>query len=105
MILQQDVEDLENSEREVEAENILRQALKKASYKPHEAYEIEMLFVDVLIYKAIIHQMLGIDEAREHWQEFIVVRDPAFRREIDFEQFKRHVERLRQANARQNAEI
>ncbi|KAG4971275.1 hypothetical protein JHK85_037696 [Glycine max] len=90
--LKQDVEDLENSEREVEAENILRQALKKASYKPHEAYEIEMLFVDVLIYKAIIHQMLGIDEAREHWQEFIVVRDPAFRREIDFEQFKRHIE-------------
>ena len=42
---------MENSEREVEAENILRQALKKASYKPHEAYEIEMLFVDVLIYK------------------------------------------------------
>lgn len=50
--------------------------------------------------------MLGsIKEAKQHWDEFIVVRDPAFRREIDFEQFKRHVERLRQANARQNAEI
>ncbi|KAG4956116.1 hypothetical protein AAZX31_15G089700 [Glycine max] len=134
MILQQNVEDLENSEKEGVAENILAQALKKASDKPHEAYEIEMLLVEVLIYKggkqdletalkckclkdeslkdarrplfkAIIYQMLGsIKEAKQHWDEFIVVRDPAFRREIDFDHFKRHVDRLLQANARQNHE-
>lgn len=49
--MKQNVEDLENSEKEGVAENILAQALKKASDKPHEAYEIEMLLVEVLIYK------------------------------------------------------
>jgi len=51
--LKQKVRDLETWEVEDYAEKILRPALKEANekQKPHEAYEFEMLLVEVLIYK------------------------------------------------------
>jgi len=51
--LKQKVAELERREEEDCAEKILRAALKKANEKkkPHEAYEFEMLIVEVLIYK------------------------------------------------------
>ncbi|RDX87952.1 hypothetical protein CR513_30510, partial [Mucuna pruriens] len=112
MILQQNVAKLEMSGKEDDAEKIIRQALKKANEKkrPQEAYEIEMLLVEVLIYKggdldlesalkckclkdeslrdvrrplykAIIYKMKGdTKEAEKCWDEFIQVRDPALSR-------------------------
>ncbi|ESW19900.1 hypothetical protein PHAVU_006G164900 [Phaseolus vulgaris] len=128
-ILQQKVAELERREEEDCAEKILRAALKKANEKkkPHEAYEFEMLIVEVLIYKgkksslesglqcqcladeslkdarrplykAIIHCLLGdMKKAEEHWDEFNVVREPAFGPQIDFDTFKEHVHRLKNA--------
>ncbi|XP_061352449.1 uncharacterized protein LOC133297342 [Gastrolobium bilobum] len=51
--LQQTVAKLEMSGREDSAVKILEEAAKKAydAKKPHEAYEIEMLLVEMLIYK------------------------------------------------------
>ncbi|XP_047154562.1 uncharacterized protein LOC124825877 [Vigna umbellata] len=131
LILQQKVRELEMWEVEDYAEKILRPALKEAheKEKPHEAYEFEMLIVEVLIYKggildlkralqcecladeslkdarrplykAIIYKMLGnMEKAKEHWDEFTVVRDPAFGRQIemDFDTFTFHVLRLQKA--------
>ncbi|CAJ1962190.1 unnamed protein product [Sphenostylis stenocarpa] len=94
--------------------------------KPHEAYEYEMFLVEVLIYKggksdlksglkceclaeeslkdarrplfkAIMHKMLeNRERAKENWDEFIMVRDPAIGHQIDidFDQFEHHVLRL-----------
>ncbi|BAT87302.1 hypothetical protein LR48_Vigan09g224000 [Vigna angularis] len=131
LILQQKVRELEMWEVEDYAEKILRPAFKEANEKekPHEAYEFEMLIVEVLIYKggisdlesalqcecladeslkdarrplykAIIYKMLrNMEKAKEHWDEFIVVGDPAFGRQIemDFDKFKYHVSRLQKA--------
>ncbi|KAK7332182.1 hypothetical protein VNO80_28930 [Phaseolus coccineus] len=129
MILQQKVKELEMLEEEDRAEKILRPALKEATkkQKPHEAYEFEMLIVEVLIYKggisdlkrglqcecladeslkdarrplfkAIIYSLQGnMKKAEEHWDEFNVVRDPAFGPQIDFVTFKQHVLRLQNA--------
>ncbi|WVY95459.1 hypothetical protein V8G54_034547 [Vigna mungo] len=102
LILQQKVRELETWEMEDYAEKILRPALKEADEKekPHEAYEFEILLVEVLIYKAMIYKMLGnMEKAKELWDEFIVVRDPAFGHQIemDFDTFKFHVHRLQEA--------
>ncbi|KAK7412578.1 hypothetical protein VNO78_04049 [Psophocarpus tetragonolobus] len=110
MILQEKVRELEMGEQEEIAEKILERAVKEANEKnkPHEAYEFEMLLVEVLIYKggksdlenglkceclgdeslkdarrplykAIIYKMQGYTyKAREQWEEFIKVRDPTF---------------------------
>jgi len=39
------------------------------------------------------------EKAKEHWDEFVVVRDPAFGpgMQIDFDKFKHHVLRLQNA--------
>ncbi|XP_027933216.1 uncharacterized protein LOC114188775 isoform X2 [Vigna unguiculata] len=59
LILQQKVRELEMWEVEDFAERILRPALKEANEKekPHEAYEFEMLIVEVLIYKGGISDL------------------------------------------------
>nr|KYP46848.1 hypothetical protein KK1_031551 [Cajanus cajan] len=110
--LQRNAAKLEMSAKEDEAEKILRDALKNATSKnkPQESYEIEMLLVEMLIYKggksdlekalkckcleddslkdarrplykAIIYKMQGnTKEAENCWNEFIEVRDPTFHR-------------------------
>ncbi|KAJ9135871.1 hypothetical protein P3X46_032997 [Hevea brasiliensis] len=102
--LQSAVAKLEMSGKEAVAVGILESAVKKARMeeKPQEAYEIEMLLVEMLIYKgdydkalkceclsheeisdarrplykAIIHIMLDSpkEEASKYWEEFTEVR-------------------------------
>ncbi|KAK7303115.1 hypothetical protein RJT34_14016 [Clitoria ternatea] len=106
--LKQTVAKLEMGAKEDAAVKILGDAVKKARNgnpkKPHEAYEIEMFLVEMLIYKgeklenvlkceclhdeslkdarrplykAIIHEMHGkIEEAKEYLDEFKQVREP-----------------------------
>lgn len=108
MHIQQIAAKLEMSAREDDGEIILEDALKNANSnnKPQEAYEIEMLLVEMLIYKggnsdlekalkckclneplkdarrplykAIIYTMQGKQqEAKKWWDEFTVLRDPS----------------------------
>ncbi|KAF4386052.1 hypothetical protein G4B88_031187 [Cannabis sativa] len=59
--------------------------------KPLEAYEMEMLLVEMLIYKAIICMALEpfkIEEAQEYWKDFIELRanfsvEPVFRESME----------------------
>ncbi|KAJ1414228.1 putative transmembrane protein [Sesbania bispinosa] len=107
MKLQQMVAKLEMSGSEDSAVKILEEAVKKANEanKPHEAYEIEMLLVEMFIYKgqrdlekvlnckclkdeslkdarrplykAIIYQMKGnTEKAKECWEEFVEIQEP-----------------------------
>ncbi|KAL2341128.1 hypothetical protein Fmac_009068 [Flemingia macrophylla] len=108
VILQRNAAKMEMGAKEDDAEKILRNAFKKANNmnKPHEAYEIEMLLVEILIckggksdletaltckclsddslkdarrplFQAIIYQMQkNTVKAKECWDIFIEVRDP-----------------------------
>lgn len=60
--LKQAVSKLEMSGREDCAVKILEEAVKKAigANKPHEAYEIEMLLVEMLIYEVKNSQLFNI---------------------------------------------
>jgi hypothetical protein len=61
-MLQQALEKLEMSGSEDSAVEILENAVKKAenANKAHEAYEIEMLLVEMLIYKVEKSQLVTI---------------------------------------------
>ncbi|KAF7840471.1 uncharacterized protein G2W53_002769 [Senna tora] len=99
--LQSTVAKLEMSEQEGTAVRILKQAKKKHQNKPQQLYQIEMLLVEMLIYKgdfdealaceclkheeiadarrplykAVIHVMNGnLKEAKELWEEFREMR-------------------------------
>ncbi|KAK7331368.1 hypothetical protein VNO77_25591 [Canavalia gladiata] len=107
-MLQQTVAKLEMSSKEDSAAKLLQDAAKKAyeSLRSHEAYELEMLLVEVYIYqgdksqlektlkieclqddwirdarrplyKSIIYNMLGdTEKAKKYWEEFLTERDP-----------------------------
>ncbi|GMY37915.1 transmembrane protein [Fagus crenata] len=101
--LQSAVAKLEMTGREAEAVDILKKGYEQAQKKPHEAYEIDMLLVEMLIYKgdfkealnrkcfkneeisdarrplykATIHIMLEDkdEKAKECWEEFTLIRE------------------------------
>ncbi|KAM3700809.1 hypothetical protein ACB098_05G125300 [Castanea mollissima] len=119
-MLQRAVAKLEMSGKEEHAVEKLEKALEKMKKenKQLEAYETDMLLVEMLIYKAIIHIMLdrptGKQEAKKCWEDFMEIQRhfewPPCSNEIqahkvitDFNEFEREVKLLKDDIAKAHA--
>ncbi|XP_038986267.1 uncharacterized protein LOC103701224 isoform X2 [Phoenix dactylifera] len=67
---------LEMSGKEDKAIKILQQKVQEAEKNkhPHEAYELQMLLVEMLIYEAIIYSIMGDKRAGDCYEEFQEIR-------------------------------
>ncbi|KAL0862761.1 hypothetical protein Bca101_041879 [Brassica carinata] len=108
-LLQRDIVKMEMSGKEAKGVEILKKALEKAKEdeRGHEAYEIEMLLVEMLIYMTIIYYFRGDPEKQveETFNRFREIQmglqwpgssEESETHEITLDEFKKVMESLKQ---------
>ncbi|KAL0671193.1 hypothetical protein Bca4012_033897 [Brassica carinata] len=108
-LLQRDIVKMEMSGKEAKGVEILKRALEKArkEERGHEAYEIEMLLVEMLIYLAIIQYLSGhpekqVEETFNRFREIQIglqwpgSSEECETHEVTLDEFKKVLESLKQ---------